>query len=85
MKITLDFNPAAGYNIHTVLCRCDGMADVTDSKSVDSDIVRVQVSPPAPKFKGSQSRCTSGFGGFFFFGQAIAVNIICSFICKHPS
>ena len=28
--------------------RCDGMADVTDSKSVGGDTVWVQVPPPAP-------------------------------------
>ena len=30
------------------MCRCDGMADVTDSKSVGSDTVWVRVPPPAP-------------------------------------
>ena len=30
-------------------CRHDGMADVTDSKSVGSNTVRVQVPLPAPK------------------------------------
>ena len=32
---------------HKHMCRCDGMADVTDSKSVVGDNVRVQVPPPA--------------------------------------
>ena len=35
------------YNIFCS-CRSDGMADVTDSKSVGSDTVRVQVPPSAP-------------------------------------
>ena len=35
------------YNIK-VPCRRDGMADVTDSKSVGGDTVWVQVPPPAP-------------------------------------
>ena len=30
--------------------RCDGMADVTDSKSVGGDTVWVQVPPPAPYY-----------------------------------
>ena len=34
-----------------VMGRCDGMADVTDSKSVGSDTVWVRVPPPAPKRK----------------------------------
>ena len=36
------------YNIK-VQCRRDGMADVTDSKSVGGNTVWVQVPPPAPK------------------------------------
>ena len=31
-------------------CRCDGMADVTDSKSVPGDRVWVRVPPPAPYY-----------------------------------
>ena len=34
--------------------RSDGMADVTDSKSVGSDTVWVQVPPSAPKTKGKK-------------------------------
>ena len=40
------------------------LADVTDSKSVDGDIVRVRVPPPAPV------ECLDtqiAFGAFFFF------------------
>ena len=36
------------YNIIDI-SRCDGMADVTDSKSVGGDTVWVQVPPPAPR------------------------------------
>ena len=35
--------------VANIVSRCDGMADVTDSKSVGGDTVRVQVPPPAPK------------------------------------
>ena len=34
------------------ICRCDGMADVTDSKSVGGNTVWVQVPPPAPRRNG---------------------------------
>ena len=37
------------YVIISSLCRCDGMVDVTDSKSVGGDTVWVRVPPPAPK------------------------------------
>ena len=46
-NIRLDFFISILYN--TLARRCDGMADVTDSKSVGSDTVRVQVPPPAPE------------------------------------
>ena len=38
----------AKYVILTKLCRCDGMVDVTDSKSVGGNTVWVRVPPPAP-------------------------------------
>lgn len=45
--LPIDFWNFIGYN-KQVICRCGGMADATDSKSVDGDIVWVQVPPPAP-------------------------------------
>ena len=33
------------------------LADVTDSKSVDGDIVWVRVPPPAPKTEGTPTEC----------------------------
>ena len=36
------------YNV-LVISRCDGMVDVTDSKSVGGNIVWVRVPPPAPE------------------------------------
>lgn len=36
-------------NKHSYICRCDGMVDVTDSKSVGGNIVWVRVPPPAPE------------------------------------
>lgn len=35
------------YSVVETISRCGGMADAADSKSVDGDIVRVQVPPPA--------------------------------------
>ena len=40
---------AAALAVASLLRRHDGMADVTDSKSVGSDTVWVQVPLPAPK------------------------------------
>lgn len=39
----------------------DGMADETDSKSVDSNVVWVQVPPRAPKTSNYACRLTSLF------------------------
>lgn len=38
--------------VASYICWCGGMADAADSKSVDSNIVRVQVPLPAPLMKG---------------------------------
>ncbi len=40
-----------GCGVEHIVCRRDGMADVTDSKSVPGDRVWVQVPPPAPNRK----------------------------------
>ncbi len=54
-----------------VMGRCDGMADVTDSKSVGSDTVWVRVPPPAPnKYNPNQIFLIGdGFGLFVFFDK----------------
>ena len=57
-KKGLDFLPFVEYN-NQVICRCGGMADATDSKSVGSDTVWVQVPPPAP-FVPESLFCDSG-------------------------
>ena len=46
MKFGLEISSEIIYN--TMRCRCDGMVDVTDSKSVGGDTVWVRVPPPAP-------------------------------------
>ena len=46
--------PRACYTI-PLACRCVGMVDEADSKSVASDGVWVRVPPPAPKKSGGQS------------------------------
>ena len=46
-KLDLNFRPVSDI-IGNVKCRCDGMVDVTDSKSVGGDTVWVRVPPPAP-------------------------------------
>ena len=43
------------YNV-LVISRCDGMVDVTDSKSVGGNIVWVRVPPPAPNFPSNFDR-----------------------------
>ena len=47
LQFTLVKSQKILYNIK-VISRCDGMADVTDSKSVGGNTVWVQVPPPAP-------------------------------------
>ena len=47
-KLDLNFRPVSDI-IGNVKCRCDGMVDVTDSKSVGGDTVWVRVPPPAPR------------------------------------
>ena len=55
IPIVLDFSSNVCYNICVVLQATHTnagvmeLADVTDSKSVDGDIVWVRVPPPAPK------------------------------------
>ena len=45
-------------------------ADATDSKSVGSDIVRVQVPPPAPNSRNPNPKpIGEGFGFLFVFGD----------------
>ena len=46
----------------SVCGRCGGMVDAGDSKSPDSNIVRVRVSPSAPIFQTVNSGETSKFG-----------------------
>ena len=48
MKSPLEFCRGFLYNVQVHECRCDGMVDVTDSKSVGGDTVWVRVPPPAP-------------------------------------
>ena len=52
-------------------CRCGGMADATDSKSVVGNSVWVQVPPPVPNFKKADCY-TVGFL-FLCFYQKIYV------------
>ena len=49
-------------------CRCDGMVDVTDSKSVGGDTVWVRVPPPAPNQQNPNQIFPMGDGfGFCVF------------------
>ncbi len=50
------------WGIRRTACRCDGMVDVTDSKSVGGDTVWVRVPPPAP----APPRATLPGAGFVF-------------------
>ncbi len=45
-----DYLTSLTFFLLKTICRRDGMADVTDSKSVGRDTVRVQVPPPAPRY-----------------------------------
>ena len=59
-KLDLNFRPVSDI-IGNVKCRCDGMVDVTDSKSVGGDTVWVRVPPPAP----SRSKLCIACSDFF--------------------
>ena len=50
------------------------LADVTDSKSVGSDTVRVQVPPPAPNRKNPNQIFPrgKGFGFFIYFMNSVS-------------
>ena len=59
-KLGLNFHPVSDI-IGNVECRCDGMVDVTDSKSVGGDTVWVRVPPPAPKGNRASIGCPVSF------------------------
>ena len=61
--------------------RCDGMADVTDSKSVGSDTVWVRVPPPAPSKKGREMRPFLLFILNLSKTWQTSVSDVCHFIC----
>ena len=52
------------------LSRCDGMVDVTDSKSVGGDTVWVRVPPPAPNKHDSFDTRVSETIVLFLFAKA---------------
>ena len=54
------------WGIRRTACRCDGMVDVTDSKSVGGDTVWVRVPPPAP----APPRATLPGAGFVFMMES---------------
>ena len=65
--------------------RCDGMVDVTDSKSVGGNIVWVRVPPPAPAqnpLKQPQNGC---FSGFFMFSARLQAFPICKNIAYYST
>ena len=72
LKSPLEFSPRFLYNVQVSECRCDGMVDVTDSKSVGGDTVWVRVPPPAPRGRNNldilsaKLRVPGGCGLLFF-------------------
>ena len=61
LKSPLEFSPRFLYNVQVSECRCDGMVDVTDSKSVGGDTVWVRVPPPAPARRKRHIACDEFF------------------------
>ena len=74
MALVLAIGVGFRYNSF-VMGRCDGMADVTDSKSVGSDTVWVRVPPPAPKRKRRP------MGVFFFLVPRRAESLCKGLVC----
>ena len=74
IKIFLDFLFVIDYNIN-VLTNAGvlELADETDSKSVVSDGVWVQVPPPAPKALDDSSAFSFGLYGCFFYSASYGV------------
>ena len=48
-------------------CRCDGMVDVMDSKSIEGNLVSVRVRPPVPR------KCQAPTKKIFLVGVWIAI------------
>lgn len=91
-KLDLNFRPVSDI-IGNVKCRCDGMVDVTDSKSVGGDTVWVRVPPPAPIKRGHPFGCPLLIGALSicFANRPPAAGVIekqgkpgQGFPCKHP-
>ncbi len=91
-KLDLNFRPVSDI-IGNVKCRCDGMVDVTDSKSVGGDTVWVRVPPPAPIKRGHPFGCPLLIGApsICFANRPPAAGVIekqgkpgQGFPCKHP-